>query len=236
MILRAFSLVLLGAAALACGLAHAQQYRWTDAQGRVHLTDTPPPAEAKNVRRIEGGGTQSAGQSDAQQPTPFEIARLQKDFPVTLYTTPSCKDLCDQARAVLNKRSVPFSEFQVWNDETQLKLKSATGSNQLPVLMVGRQMLRGFDQGQFDRLLDNAGYPAVGSYPERNQSAPPVPEGYAGPGAVAAKPPAAAKPAAGPYDTSGLQGPAPKPGQYDPSGLTGPPPKPGQYGVPGEAK
>ncbi len=235
MILRAFLLVLLGAAAAVCGLAQAQQYRWTDAQGRVHLTDTPPPAEAKNVRRIESSA--SAAQPEAQQPPlPFEIARLQKDFPVMLYTTPSCKDLCDQARAVLNKRSVPFSEFQVWNDETQAKLRSATGSNQLPVLMVGRQMLRGFDQGQFDKLLDNAGYPAAGSYPERQQAAPPVPEGYAGPGAVTAKPAAAAKPAAGPYDTSGLQGPAPKPGQYDPSGLTGPPPKPGQYGVPGEAK
>lgn len=232
MISRAFLLVLLGAAAAVCGLAQAQQYRWTDNQGRVHLTDTPPPASARNVRRIEA----SAAKSEAP-PLPFEIARLQKDFPVTLYTMPSCKDLCEQARAVLNRRSVPFSEFQVWNDETKEKLRSATGSNQLPVLMVGRSVLLGFEAGLFEKLLDSAGYPPAGSYPARNQAAPALPEGYTGPEATAAKPPARAPATkAGPYDTSGLTGPAPKPGQYDPSGLTGPPPKPGQYGVPGESK
>jgi glutaredoxin len=234
MILRVFPLVLLVAAATACGLAQAQQYRWTDDQGRVHLTDTPPPASAKNVRRIEASATQPE-----TAPLPFEVARLQKDFPVTLYTTPTCKDICDQARAVLNRRSVPFSEFQVWNPETTQKLKSATGSDQMPALMVGRKVLVGFDQDQFDSLLSSAGYPMAGLYPARNQAAPALPDGYGGPEATTAKPAATkAAPAAkaGPYDPSGLTGPAPKPGQYDASGLTGPPPKPGQYGVPGEGK
>ncbi len=234
MISRAFLLVLLAAAATSSGLAQAQQYRWTDAKGRVQLTDTPPPASAKNVRRIESSTVQPEA-----APLPFEIARLQKDFPVTLYTTPSCKDLCEQARAVLNRRSVPFSEFQVWNEKTQQELKNATGSNQLPVLMVGRSSLRGFDQGQFEKMLDSVGYPAAGAYPARNQAAPALPEGYTGPEAATAKSGATkAAPAAkaGPYDASGLTGPAPKPGQYDASGLTGPPPKPGQYGVPGEKK
>lgn len=214
MILRVFLLALLAAAA---GLAQAQQYRWTDDKGRVHLTDTPPPASAKNVRRIEASAAPSAAQS-----LPFEIARLQKDFPVTLYTAPSCKDNCEQARASLNRRSVPFSEFQVWNSETAQKLKNVAGSSQVPVLVVGREVLRGFEQGQFNSLLDSAGYPAAGTHPARNQAAPALPEGYTGPEAAAAKPPAAA--------------PATKSGPYDASGLTGPAPKPGQYGVPGESK
>jgi glutaredoxin len=233
MIFRAFLLVFFSAVATVCGVAQAQQYRWTDDQGRVHLTDTPPPAAAKNVRRIEG----SVAQPEAP-PLPFEIARLQKDFPVTLYTSPSCKDLCEQARAALNRRSVLFSEFQVWNTETQQKLKSAAGgSSQVPVLVVGRVVQLGFDQGQFDSVLSSAGYPEAGTYPARNQGAPALPEGYTGPEAVTAKPRAPAPaPKSGPYDTSGLTGPAPKPGPYDPSGLTGPPPKPGQYGIPGESK
>lgn len=231
MILRALPLVLI-AAATVCGIAQAQQYRWTDAEGRVHLTDTPPPATAKNVRRIES----SSAPSEAPA-LPFEIARLQQDFPVTLYTSPGCKDLCEQARAVLNRRAVPFSEFQAWNSETVQKMKSAVGSSQVPVLVVGRLVQIGFDQGLFDKLLSSAGYPEAGSYPARNQGTPPLPEGYTGPEAGAAKSPAAAPASkSGPYDTSGLTGPAPKPGQYDPSGLKGPPPKPGQYGVPGESK
>jgi len=184
------------------------------------------------VRRIES----STAQPEAP-PLPFEIARLQKDFPVTLYTSPGCKDLCEQARAMLNRRSVPFSEFQVWNSETAQKLKSVSGANQVPVLVVGREVMLGIDQSQVDALLSSVGYPAAGTYPARNQAAPALPEGYTGPEATA-KPPAAPAPAtkSGPYDASGLTGPAPKPGQYDPSGLTGPPPKPGQYGVPAESK
>jgi glutaredoxin len=234
MILRAFLLVLFVAAAAAVGVAHAQQYRWTDAQGRVHLTDTPPPASAKNVRRIETG----AAQSEAA-PLPFEVARLQKDFPVTLYTAPTCKDNCEQARAALNRRSVPFGEIQVWDADTAQKMKSVTGSDQVPALMVGRKVQIGFDQGNFDSLLSSAGYPATGVYPARNQAAPALPEGYIGPDGAVAKPAATkAAPAAkaGPYDPSGLTGPPPKTGQYDPSGLTGPPPRPGQYGIPGERK
>lgn len=230
MILRAFLLLVVLAAAPS--LAQVQ-YRWTDDKGRVHVTGTPPPASAKNVRRIESG----AAPSD-EEPLPFEIARVQKDFPVTLYTSPSCKDLCRQVRAALNQRSVPFVEFQVWNEETQQTLRSMTGSNQVPALTVGRTLLRGFDQDRFDALLSSAGYPAAGAYPARDQAAPALPEGYTGPEAVAKPAPTTAAPAAraGPYDASGLTGPAPKPGQYDPSGLTGPPPKPGQYGLPGEPK
>jgi len=179
----------------------------------------------------------AAGTARAQSdgpPPPFEIARLLKDFPVTLYTSPSCKEACENARAALNKRSVPFSEIQVWNEETIQKLKGVSGSGQVPVLVVGRQVLTGFEPSQFDEMLSSAGYPAAGLYPPRNQAAPPPPDPNAKPAAVAEK--AAPGPKPGPYDTSGLQGPAPKPGPYDTSGLPGTPQKTGPYGIPGETK
>jgi len=175
----------------------------------------------------------AAGAAQAQQ-VPFEIARLQKDFPVTLYTSPNCKEPCELARAALNKRSVPFEEVQVWNEETVKKLKSVSGAEQLPTLVVGRSVQTGFEPSQFDSLLDSAGYPAAGLYPPRNQAAPPPPEDKPKQETAAQEPAPGPKP--GPYDTSGLQGPAPKPGPYDPSGLQGPAPKRGPYGVPAESK
>jgi glutaredoxin len=165
------------------------------------------------------------------QTVPFEIARLQKDFPVTLYSGPSCREACDDARGTLNKRSVPFTEVLVHDEETIAKLRSVSGSNQLPVLVVGREMQIGYEPGQYAALLDSAGYPPAGTYPARNQAAPKLDDAQAKP--AAPKPAPGPKP--GPYDTSGLKGPPPKPGIYDPSGLTGPAPKPGQYVIPGEA-
>jgi len=182
----------------------------------------------------------AAGAVQAQQPqppsaappVPFEIARRQKDFPVTLYTAPKCKEICDKARVALNKRSVPFTEVQVWNEETSQQLKKVSGSNQLPVLVVGTQVQAGFEQTTYDELLDSAGYPQAGRYPPRSQTAPPPPGSEPKPAATAQKP--AAKP--GPYDTSGLKGPEPKQGPYDTSGLKGPEPKQGRYGVPAESE
>ncbi|MFY9314610.1 MAG: glutaredoxin family protein [Burkholderiales bacterium] len=180
-----------------------------------------------------GAAVLAAGSAQAQSsapPLPYEIARAQKDFPVTIYTSPNCKELCEKMRAALNQRSVPFTEEQVWNEETQENLKKVSGSNQVPVIVVGRTMLTGFDPAQIEDLLSSAGYPAAGTYPPRNQAAPPPPQAADAAKAEAQKPAPGPKP--GPYDTSGLVGPAPKPGPYDPSGLQGPAPKPGPYGVP----
>ncbi len=231
--LRAFMLVLLGAAAT-CGTAQAQQFRWVDQSGNAQFGDTPPPG-AKNIQKI----TSATAKPDAP-PVPFELTRLQQDFPVTLYTGPACKEGCERARALLNKRGVPFKEVLVWQEDTNEELKRVSGATEVPTMLVGRSVERGFEQTAFDALLDSAGYPKAGVLPERAQMAPDTPEGFVMPEGTG-KPAVRAEkveesPKAGPYDASGLTGPAPKPGQYDPSGLTGPPPKPGQYGLPGESK
>jgi Domain of unknown function (DUF4124)/Glutaredoxin len=233
MILRAFLLVVLAAATAFSGLAQAQQYRWVDKNGKTQFTDTPPPPGARDVRKSDITATKAA---PAQQP--FEVLRLQKDFPVTLYTSPPCKEGCELARGALNKRGVPFKEVQVFDPDTNDELKKVSGGLDVPTLVVGRSVQRGYEQGAFDALLDSAGYPKTGILPALTQKTPETPEGYVTPADKTAKPvaKAAAQPKPGPYDSSGLTGPAPKPGQYDPSGLTGPAPKPGQYGIPGEGK
>ena len=236
MILRAFLLVLFTAAAAASGVAQAQQYRWVDRNGTPQFGDTPPPG-ARSVQKIT-----AAPIAKPEGPAlPFEVARLQKDFPVTLYTTPTCKEGCERARALLNTRGVPFKEVLVWQEETNEELKRVSGGTVVPTMVVGRSFERGFEPTAFDALLDSAGYPKAGALPARSQKAPETPEELIAPDGTAgrqakpaANPAAAAK--AGPYDPSGLTGPAPKQGPYDPSGLVGPPPKPGQYGIPGERK
>ena len=175
--------------ALTAGAAQAQQlYRWTDEKGRVHITDTPPPAGAKGVQKKRSVG----GSAEAQ--TPYQLAQAMKDFPVVLYTSPGCKEPCAMARGSLNKRGVPFKEVLVWDDQTNQELKRISGATEVPTLLVGRSVQRGFEQGAFDTLLDSARYPRAGILPARSQAAPPVPEGYQPPGAQAKTP--AAEPAA----------------------------------------
>jgi glutaredoxin len=228
--------VIFVALALAAGVAQAQPYRWVDDKGNVRYTDTPPPASARSVqkRATEGAATKPAPESEA--PLPYELQRAQKDFPVTLFTSPNCKEPCALAREHLNKRGIPFTETQVWNEETLAQLKERTGSDNVPALMVGRSSMSGFEPARYDALLDSATYPKAGALQARSQAAPPPPEGYEPPPTVEPAKPVTSETAGkpGPYDASGLTGPAPKPGPYDASGLTGPPPKPGRYTLPGD--
>jgi glutaredoxin len=178
--------------AIALGTAQAQQrlYRWTDASGNVHVTDTAPPRDAKQVETKVYGSGAAAGEA------PYALRDAEKNFPVTLYTAPSCKDPCALARAALNKRGVPFSEVQVWNEETNAKLKEISDSNEVPVLTVGRTVQKGFEQGAYDSLLNSAGYPSAGVLPQGKVAAPEPPKGYIPPEqrAVASRP--TAEPAA----------------------------------------
>ena len=172
--------------ATAAGCVLAQQYRWTDDKGRVHYSDQQPPAATKGVQKKDLKG--SVVSSDS----PFELQLAVKNAPVTLFTSPSCKQGCPEARETLNKRGVPYKEVQVWDPETNDLLRKVSGAAQVPTLQVGISVQKGFEQGAFDKALDIAGYPKAGSMPVRKQAAPPVPEGYEPPGAPAAAPAPAA--------------------------------------------
>jgi glutaredoxin len=221
---------------LAASFAHAQPYRWTDDKGRVHVSDTLP-AGAKVVRKSD---VKTEAPAEVPQQLPFEVQQAQKDFPVTLYTAPTCKQPCELARAALNRRGVPFTEVQVWNAETLDQLKSRVGSSdKVPAIVVGRTALSGFDQAAFDGLLDSARYPKEGAIAARSQPAPAPPEGYQPPPqAEPVQPETAAGTKRGPYDTSELpSNRSDKPGPYDPSGLkSNRSEKPGPYVVPGSAQ
>lgn len=152
--------------------ASAQLYRWTDESGKTHFSDTPPPPSAKGVQRkrasVPGGG-EGAGAA-----LPFVVQQAAREHPVTLYTTEGC-DGCGEARKLLNARGVPFREVSVASEAQLAELKQAVGSNSVPALLVGPTVLKGFEAGQYNQALDDAGYPKAGILPPRNQAEPTPP-------------------------------------------------------------
>lgn len=143
------------AAACAALLAQAQQnlYRWVDKDGKVHFTDTPPPQDAKSSTQKRFGG----GQVDASQ-LPYATQMAARRFPVTLYATPDCGDLCNQGRDLLSRRGVPFTEKNpLTNNADADALKKAIGALEVPVLMVGDNPLKGYAAESWQAALDTAG-------------------------------------------------------------------------------
>jgi glutaredoxin len=149
--LRLRLLMLLSVAA--CTLpAAAGVYKWTDAQGRVHYSDSPPPdqkaAQVKiKVNSISGPAVVSAFK--AGSPAAKERVRI--------YTTSWC-GYCRKAKAQLAARRVPFDEIDVETSDSGQREFASLGGRGVPVILVGGQRMDGFDAGRLDAMLQTAGY------------------------------------------------------------------------------
>ncbi|PQP00818.1 glutaredoxin family protein [Massilia phosphatilytica] len=143
--LAAFALVVAAAA------AHGQTYKWKDAAGVTHYSDTPPAKGAAQVLRPDS-------RPAASPSLPYELARAAKLHPVTLYTTARC-DACDRGRALLHSRGIPFAEKTVNTAEDREQLHRVGGKDELPLLVVGNRQMTGFAAGTWNEALDFASYP-----------------------------------------------------------------------------
>jgi glutaredoxin len=158
----------LPALVMSCGLlavASAQAdklYKWTDADGNVHYTDhAPTPAEAKTQER------KAFGDKPTDIAVPYALQRAIKNFPVTLYSA-DCGDACTKAAALLAKRGVPFTEKNARDTATGEEVKAMNGGKlEVPLLKIGSQMLRGFEEDGWNQALDAAGYPSSAVLPPK---------------------------------------------------------------------
>ena len=165
--LTAFALLL-----LIPGLAAAQVqqvYRYIDLDGRVVYSDKPPPPTAKDAqaKRI---GANSIETSDLS----FATAQAQERYPVTLYSF-SCGVVCDTAQGVLNKRGVPHTVIDVSVGDGAERLKRLSGGLDAPTIQVGDQYATGFNEGKWQAMLNDAGYPKTPPPRTTPVGRPPVP-------------------------------------------------------------
>lgn len=155
------------------------QYKWVSAGGTVTYSDLPPPAgiTAQTLSR-----TGLIKRDEAALPT--GLASAAGKYPVVLYTTRDCAP-CQQARALLVKRGVPFTEKTVQTQADADAFKRI-GFEQpaFPAMSVGRERTTGLQTDDWERLIDAAGYPKSAS----------LPPGYRHPPAQSLSPRQAAKP------------------------------------------
>ena len=113
----------------------------------------PPGTKVLEERRLTKGGTSSAE-------LPYSVQQAAKSFPVTLWSSPTAA-ICNDARALLSKRGVPFSERNPQKpEETEVLKKLTGGESMVPVLLVGElKSVKGYLESEWQSALDAAGYP-----------------------------------------------------------------------------
>jgi glutaredoxin len=132
-------------------------YRWVDKEGKVHYGDTP----VEDAEKLKFGtpDTDIAASGVDDTTIPYEARLAREHFPVTLYSSEQCGEVCKQARDFLKKRKVPFADTVLKTKEEFDAFKQKSGSDNVPVLSVGRNWLKGFSASQWAEELDAAGYP-----------------------------------------------------------------------------
>lgn len=138
---------------IASAPAVADVYKWTDAQGRVHYSDsTPPDAKAQQVRlRINSiqGPAVVSNLSPSSSPRSKDKVRI--------YTAVWC-GYCKKAKAHLAAKRVPYDEVDVEASEGARSEFTRIGGRGVPVILVGSQRMDGFSADKLDAMLAAAGW------------------------------------------------------------------------------
>ena len=135
---------------------HAQQvYKSVDKTGRVTYSEVPP---------LPGSGDKLTGDSASSVALPFALQQVVSRYPVTLYTTAECGP-CINARLMLTQRGVPFTERTVSSNEDIVAYKRLNSDNNFPLVTIAAQQLKGYEESEWTKYLDAAGYPKSSTLP-----------------------------------------------------------------------
>jgi glutaredoxin 3 len=75
------------------------------------------------------------------------------DKRVVIYSTPTCP-YCKRAKDYLTRKGIPYREYNVAADRDAAKeMVKKSGQMGVPVILIGDEVLIGFNQTQLDRLL-----------------------------------------------------------------------------------
>jgi len=84
--------------------------------------------------------------------------RNQADSDITLLSASWC-GYCKSERRALIAANVPFRELDVEQDEEGTKAYEALGGHGIPVTVIGKEVVHGFDTQRLNQLLVARGYP-----------------------------------------------------------------------------
>jgi glutaredoxin len=140
----------------ASGFLHAQQvYKSIDKQGRVTYSEIPPRPDAQ---------AKIVGDNASAPAIPYTLQQIVNRYPVTLYTSANCNP-CTSARVMLTLRGVPFTERTVSSNEDIEAYKQINGDTRLPLATIASQQLKGYEEEEWTKYLDAAGYPKTSILP-----------------------------------------------------------------------
>ncbi len=132
-------LILFFSLLICCISAFAEVYKWVDKNGRIHYSDSPPPAEQK-AQTLDTGELNTVN---------TEVADIGPK--VVIYTTSWCGP-CKTAKAWFKKQGIAFTEYDIEKSRRGKREYDKLGEKSVPVILVNGQKMVGFNPQRFKQL------------------------------------------------------------------------------------
>lgn len=150
----------------------AKLYRWVDENGVVHFSDKAPTENGKESSKETEVYTPSTSlneleipQKESESPenallnaiandADSTVSRYNGNGHVVMYSASWC-GVCAQAKAYMQARGIPYTEHDIDASSKNKKQLIMLGGRGVPLIIVGKQRMSGFNPRQLERMLAN---------------------------------------------------------------------------------
>ncbi|MDP2226016.1 MAG: glutaredoxin family protein [Moraxellaceae bacterium] len=129
--------------------AHADIYKWVDAEGKVHFSDKKPRDGKAN--KVDLPPINTIQQVTVRRPQPGTAASPAADGEIVMYSATWC-GVCTTARRYFERNGVRFSEYDVETTEKGRRDYAIHKGRGVPLIFVGAARMEGFSEGRFRQM------------------------------------------------------------------------------------
>ncbi|MGZ8189704.1 MAG: glutaredoxin domain-containing protein [Methylococcaceae bacterium] len=129
--------------------AHAEIYKWIDAEGTSHFTASKP-VNSVSIKRLH----EIEAQAVAAQSNPADSKAQTPAQQVDLYVTSWCP-YCKKAIAYLRSNNIAFQEYDIELDLAAAERKKTLDPNYsgIPLAVINGVVIRGFDEDSYHEAM-----------------------------------------------------------------------------------
>lgn len=127
---------------LAMSAAYGEIYKWVDANGKTHFSDSKPKSDSVEAVTLK---------INTYTDVSFDDGAGDVGEKVVMYSTSWC-GYCKKARRYFERNNITFVEYDIERNRRAKAEYDRLGGRGVPVILVGTRRMNGFSVAGFKRI------------------------------------------------------------------------------------
>ncbi|PCH60011.1 MAG: glutaredoxin family protein [Gammaproteobacteria bacterium] len=140
---------------LCVGIASAELYKWTDANGRQFYSDVAPSSGKAELLDVKVNANPNSQRDPVNTLATSEAEKKNaKAKKIVMYSATWC-GFCKKAKAYFVAEGVSYVEYDIENSRkgrADYKRLKGTG---VPIIMIDKERMNGFSKGRFAKMYES---------------------------------------------------------------------------------